>query len=304
VEEVLRLEGLQKAFGAHTVLSGFDLVVGRGECVGLLGPNGAGKTTTMKLITGQARLDGGRMTVLGHALPAESRAARSRMGVVTQDNTLDEELNCIRNLIIHAGFFGIPSATAHRRAESLLAFVDLQDKREAKVQNLSGGMRQRLLIARALINEPELLLLDEPTTGLDPQARQNVWQKIRDLKRRGTTVLLTTHYMDEAEQLCDRLVLLDRGQVLNRGRPAELIDEVVGREVVELRRSGASAVELAESLPLEGLEHESFSDTLFVFLRAGQQLAPLPPLDGLEHLHRRATLEDVFLRRTGRELRE
>lgn len=304
-DPIARLSGLYKHYGPLEVLSDFSLEVCRGECVGLLGPNGAGKTTTLKLITGQAEITAGEIEVFGYTLPAHYREVRARLGVVTQDDTLDEELNCFQNLTVFGSFFGVPGATARRRAEELLEFVHLSEKRTAGVKSLSGGMRQRLLIARSLINAPDLLILDEPTTGLDPQARQNIWQKLRALKRQGTTMLLTTHYMEEAEQLCDRLVILDLGKVVARGRPADLIQEVVGREVLELRHPIILPSELAGSAELGELEREAIADTLYVFLREGDRVpeALLAHKD-LELFHRRATLEDVFLRLTGRELTE
>jgi lipooligosaccharide transport system ATP-binding protein len=258
----------------------------------------------MRLITGQAQPDAGSIAVLGLSLPEHSRTVRRRIGVVTQDDTLDEELNCFQNLSIQAHFFGLPGPEARRRAAALLEFVQLSDRGQARVTSLSGGMRQRLLIARALVNEPELLLLDEPTTGLDPQARQNVWQKVRALKRSGTTILLTTHYMDEAEQLCDRLVILDRGQVISRGAPSELITSQVGDEVLELRAHGLTA-DWTRSLGIDHLDREIYSDTLYVFIRKGTAIPDAVfHAEGVELVHRRATLEDVFLRRTGRELRD
>jgi lipooligosaccharide transport system ATP-binding protein len=302
---VVRLRGVRKRYGRQTVLHDLSLEVQRGECFGLLGPNGAGKTTTMKLLTGRATLAGGRLEVFGLSVAEASRAIRQRVGVVTQDDTLDEELNCIRNLIVHAGFFGIDRREARARAERLLDFVQLSDRADARVTTLSGGMRRRLLIARALINEPELVLLDEPTTGLDPQARQNLWQKIRQLEQRGATILLTTHYMDEAEQLCDRLVVLDHGRVVAEGRPRDLIREHVGREVIEIRGPGGAELNRSDDLPLGELPRETHSGTLYVFLRDGEAAPPgLWSTEGIETLHRRATLEDVFLRLTGRDLRE
>jgi lipooligosaccharide transport system ATP-binding protein len=302
---VVRLRGVRKRYGRQTVLHDLSLEVQRGECFGLLGPNGAGKTTTMKLLTGRATLAGGRLEVFGLSVAEASRAIRQRVGVVTQDDTLDEELNCIRNLIVHAGFFGIDRREARARAERLLDFVQLSDRADARVTTLSGGMRRRLLIARALINEPELVLLDEPTTGLDPQARQNLWQKIRQLEQRGATILLTTHYMDEAEQLCDRLVVLDHGRVVAEGRPRDLIREHVGREVIEIRGPGGAELNRSDDLPLGELPRETHSGTLYVFLRDCEAAPPgLWSTEGIETLHRRATLEDVFLRLTGRDLRE
>ncbi len=302
---VARLRGLRKSYGDVEVLKGFSLDVRRGECVGLLGPNGAGKTTTMKLITGQARLDDGELDVFGLALPRSSRQVRERLGVVTQEDTLDEELDCRQNLTVYASFFGLSSEQVETRADQLLAFVQLADRKHARVTELSGGMRRRLLVARALINEPELVLLDEPTTGLDPQSRQNVWQKVRQLKRQGTTLILTTHYMDEAEQLCDRLVILDRGRTVAEGTPSELIRDIVGREVIELRADDRTPAEIASRLDLGSLRSEPFSDTLYVFLSEDEHAPPsLWDIEGVESFHRRATLEDVFLRLTGRELTE
>jgi lipooligosaccharide transport system ATP-binding protein len=301
----VRMTDVVKRYGSRTVLDGFDLRVEAGECFGLLGPNGAGKTTTMKLLTGQARLDGGRIQVLELSLPEASRQVRQRIGVVTQDDTLDEELNCFRNLTVHGGFFGLSSRLARHRAEALLDFVMLSDRKTERVTALSGGMRRRLLVARALVNDPELVLLDEPTTGLDPQARQNLWQRIRQLEQQGKTVILTTHYMDEAEQLCDRIVIVDHGRIVAEGSPSRLVETHVGREVIELRSTGASPELLASKLPLQSLSREPYSDTLYVFLNEGEAApAELWQVPNVEALHRRATLEDVFLRLTGRELRD
>jgi len=302
---IVRLQNIRKRFGERVVLDGISLEVQAGECFGLLGPNGAGKTTTMKLLTGRATVDDGRLEVFGHSVADASRAIRQRVGVVTQDDTLDEELNCVRNLTVHAGFFGLRPRVARQRAEDLLDFVQLSDRRDAKVTTLSGGMRRRLLVARALINEPDLVLLDEPTTGLDPQARQNLWRKIRDLEAQGTTVLLTTHYMDEAEQLCHRLAVLDHGRVVAHGEPRQLIAGHVGHEVIEVRGRDDLDPSARDDLPLGNLPREVHSGTLYVFLRAGES-APeaLWRVPGIETRHRRATLEDVFLRLTGRDLRE
>ena len=299
---------LRKSYGPRVAVDGIDFVVEPGICFGFLGPNGAGKTTTMKMIYGLATVDGGELTVLGMDATRERRAIKSRLGVVPQETNLDGELTVRENLLVHANYFGIDSARASPRAEELLAFALLDGRADERVWGLSGGMRRRLLVARALINDPELVVLDEPTTGLDPQARLAVWRALDRLKRRGVTLLLTTHYMEEAARLCDRLVILDEGRIVAHGEPQALVLEHVGREVLELKlAAGCDPDALLAALDgrLDG--HELAEDTLMLFAPDAERL--LAEIDAQRFPHdsalvRRATLEDVFLRLTGRSLRE
>ncbi len=304
-QPLAELRSVCKRFGALEVVRSLDLAISRGECVGLLGPNGAGKTSTLKMMTGQASVTSGEILLFGSRVNQRATQIRARTGVVTQDDTLDEELTAFENLLVFASYFGIPARQAGERAGELLAFVHLSEKRDTLIPALSGGMRRRLLVARALINAPEFLILDEPTTGLDPQARHLIWQKLRLLKRQGVTMLLTTHYMEEAEQLCDHLVLLESGRAVVAGTPTELIRKYVGSEVIELRSTTHTAKELQARLGLDPKETELSADTLHVFLREpGAVPEAVRGAAGVEFLHRRATLEDVFLRLTGRELSE
>lgn len=302
---IVELKNVIKQYGSEAVVRDLSFKIERGECVGLLGPNGAGKTSTLRMMTGQADITGGEIKLFGTPIHHRPREVRARFGVVTQDDTLDEELTAYENLLVYASYFSIPGVEAHRRARDLLEFVHLEDKRDVSILKLSGGMRRRLLIARSLVNAPELVILDEPTTGLDPQARHLIWQKLRLLKRQGSTMLLTTHYMEEAEQLCDRLLILERGRVMAEGSPADLIREHVGVEVIELRATDVPPKDLGKRLGIDPKACECSGDTLFVFLREAGAVPPdLREYKELHFLHRRATLEDVFLRLTGRDLRE
>ncbi len=289
-------------------MDGIDFAVEPATCFGFLGPNGAGKTTTMKMIYGLAAIDGGELQVLGMDASAERRAIKGRLGVVPQETNLDGELTVRENLQVQAGYFGIDSAEVEPRIDELLEFALLADRGDGRVWALSGGMKRRLLVARALVNDPELVILDEPTTGLDPQARLAVWRALDRLKRRGVTLLLTTHYMEEAARLCDRLVIMDEGRIVVEGAPQELVLEHVGREVLELTLGeGCDADDLLSSLD-GGLDGHELSDgVLMLYAADAEEL-----LAGIDHdryptdsaLVRRATLEDVFLRLTGRSLRE
>ena len=297
--------GLSKTYATEPVVDRIDFEVEQGECLGFLGPNGAGKTTTINMISCFVRLGGGSLEVFGHAVDRAQREIKRRLGVVTQENNLDPDLSVIGNLIVFGRYFGIPAAERRRRAADLLEFLQLADKRDDHIRTLSGGMRRRLTLARALMSSPELLILDEPTTGLDPQARHVVWQKLRALKRAGVTMLLTTHYMEEAERLCDRLLIMDHGKVLARGTPAGLIAEHIGSEVIECF-PGRGAEGTALRTLVEAADHvERAGDEMYAFFRDPQAArAVLPVLGEVDFVHRRATLEDVFLRLTGRELRE
>jgi len=297
--------GLVKAYSDEPVVKGIDFQVRRGECLGILGPNGAGKTTTINMICCFVRVTSGELEVFGIDVERDARAIKRRLGVVSQENNLDPDLSVKKNLMIYGRYFGIRSADRHRRADELLEFVQLAERRHDHIRHLSGGMRRRLTLARALMSSPDLLVLDEPTTGLDPQARHVVWQKLRALNRAGVTMLMTTHYMEEAAQLCDRLLIMDHGGVIARGSPARLIEEHIGAEAIEVyprRPDDAAAVEAVGC----AADHvERAGDEVYAFFRDPESArSVLPALADVEFLHRRATLEDVFLRLTGRELRE
>ena len=300
---VVEARGLLKRFGGQAAVDGVDLSVPAGGCLGLLGPNGAGKTTTLRLILGMARPDAGRLHVLGEPVPERAERARARMGVVPQGDTLDPDFTVEENLRVYARYFGLHGPAVERRIRALLDFAELSGRAHARVQSLSGGMRRRLAVARALVNDPELVVLDEPTTGLDPQVRHHLWARLRALVAEGRTLLLTTHYMEEAERLCDRVVIMDRGRVLEQGTPAELVARHVEPEVVEIRAAGGETV---PALPGTGAcRIETVGDVRYCYTHdARPLLAALEGRGDLTFLHRPANLEDVFLRLTGRELRE
>ena len=306
-EPVVVARALAKRFGEFEAVKGIDFEVSAGECFGFLGPNGAGKTTAMRMIASQSPPSSGDLTVLGRRAWVDGRSLKGRMGVVPQENNLDEEVDVLKNLVIFARYFGIPRRVSVPRAEELLRFVALDDKRDWIVPRLSGGMKRRLLIARALMNEPEVLVLDEPTTGLDPQARHLVWEKLRSLKREGVTLLLTTHYMEEAAQLCDRLVIMHEGRILVEGSPREVIAKETSPQVIEVfdppedARESLSALEPVadriEQLPDRWLLYTSEGEALLAKVRA-------LPIDPSSIWLRGGTLEDVFLSLTGRRLLE
>jgi lipooligosaccharide transport system ATP-binding protein len=300
--------GLAKSFGGAMAVAGIDFDLRRGEAFGFLGPNGAGKSSTMRMIGCVSPPSGGELTILGLDPVADGPAIRARLGVVPQEDTLDVELTVRENLIIYGRYFGLPRQVIAERAARLLEFVQLTDRADDQVEPLSGGMKRRLTIARSLINDPEILLLDEPTTGLDPQARHAVWDRLYRLKQRGVTLVLTTHYMDEAEQLCDRLVVMDRGKIAAEGSPRELIGRYSTPEVLELRFDPAEDEQAAEKLaegPAERLE--VLADRILLYTQNGDAaLAAVRELglEPLTSLVRRSTLEDVFLRLTGRQLED
>jgi lipooligosaccharide transport system ATP-binding protein len=298
---------LTKRFDTFTAVDGVDFDVHAGEAFGFLGPNGAGKTSTMRMIACTSPITGGELTVFGMDPRTEASAIKGRLGVVPQTDNLDAELTVRENLLMYARYFDIPPREAAPRTDELLEFVQLAERAGSKVEPLSGGMKRRLTIARALVNEPDLILLDEPTTGLDPQARRVIWDRLYRLKRDGATLLLTTHYMDEAEQLCDRLVIMDKGRIVAGGSPRELIDAHVTREVLELRLAPDVRASLDGRLSSFAERVEELPDRVLLYANDGEQL--------LEQVHdahigveralvRRATLEDVFLRLTGRTLVE
>jgi lipooligosaccharide transport system ATP-binding protein len=305
-EVLVRARGLTKRFGQFTAVAGIDFSLTRGEAFGFLGPNGAGKSSTMRMIGCVSPPTSGELAILGLDPVTDGPAIRARLGVVPQEDTLDIELTVRENLLVYGRYFGLPRAVIRERSEMLLDFVQLSERADDQVEPLSGGMKRRLVIARSLINEPEILLLDEPTTGLDPQARHIVWDRLFRLKQQGVTLILTTHYMDEAEQLCDRLVVMDDGQIAAEGSPRELIDRYSTPEVLELRFDPADHEQAAEklaSLPAERLE--VLADRVLVYTGDGDQALAAARELGLEPLTslvRRSTLEDVFLRLTGRRL--
>ena len=302
-EHVVEARRLVKRFGAQTVVDGIDLRVPRGGCFGLLGPNGAGKTTTLRMILGHSPPSGGELTVLGEPMPAAGRRVRARIGVVPQDDNLDPDFTVMENLRVYASYFPRPARQPlEPYLMSLLDFVALADRADDRIQALSGGMRRRLVIARALVNDPEMLILDEPTTGLDPQIRHLIWSRLRELKERGTTVLLTTHYMEEAERLCDRLAIIDHGRILAEDAPRTLVAGEVEASVIEVRTGPAAPPppELVRHARVEAIDRVWHCHTD----NPGAVLAILQRYPGLEYLHRPANLEDVFLRLTGRELRD
>ena len=294
---------IEKSFGTLKAVAGVSLQVEAGECFGILGPNGAGKTTTIKMLHGAVQPDAGDLRVLGRDVMTQSRLVREGMGVVSQEDTLDRDLTVYENLWVYAGFFGISRKASLSRIKHLLDFMQLREKWNSKIKTLSGGMKRRLHIARALIHEPKFLILDEPTTGLDPQARHLVWQRLRELGARGLTILLTTHYMEEAAQLCDRIGIMDEGKFLVEGAPQALVHERVGDEVYELK--GGASEELLDSLKSFDVAAESVADMLYLYNRDGMPVMERLIASGRkDFLRRPATLEDLFLRLTGRELRD
>ena len=298
---------LAKRYGAFAAVDGISFEVAPGESFGLLGPNGAGKSTTMRMVGAVSSRTDGELAILGLDPDRHGPDIRSQLGVVPQADNLDTELRVRENLLVYGRYFGLPRRVVAERADELLGFAQLQDKATAKVDALSGGMKRRLTIARALINDPRILLLDEPTTGLDPQARHILWDRLFRLKEQGKTLVLTTHYMDEAEQLCDRLVVVDKGTIMAEGTPAELIRRYSSREVLELRFGSDRNAEVAQALQGRGDRIEVLPDRILVYTADGEgeleriSEAGLHPITSLV---RRASLEDVFLRLTGRSLIE
>ncbi len=299
----IEARGLTKRYGTLAAVDAIDFQVGAGECVGFLGPNGAGKTTTVRMLTGFTPVSAGVARVFGLDVAERPREVKSSLGVCPQDDNLDSDFSVRRNLLVYARYFGMPAEIARRRADDLLALFQLGEKRDVGIRELSGGMKRRLQLARALLNAPRLLVLDEPTTGLDPQVRHLIWQRVRELLADGVTVLLTTHYMDEAAQLCGRVILMDGGKILLEGAPAALVASEVGREVVEL---WGVEREVAEFVAAAGWAHEATGDRLFIYDREGSRVAGAigERFPDQDRLIRHATLEDVFLRRAGRALRD
>ena len=306
LQPLIYARGLVKRFGSFTAVDGIDFDLTRGEAFGFLGPNGAGKSSTMRMIGCVSPPTGGELSILGMDPVAQGREIRARLGVVPQEDTLDVELTVRENLLVYGRYFGLPRDVIRERTAELLEFVQLSDRAADQVEPLSGGMKRRLTIARSLINEPDILLLDEPTTGLDPQARHLVWDRLFRLKQQGVTLVLTTHYMDEAEQLCDRLVVMDGGKIVAGGSPRALIGQYATPEVLELRFDPADHQQAADKVAAVPTERrEVLADRILLYVADGETaLAAVHGL-GLEpvtSLVRRSTLEDVFLRLTGRQL--
>lgn len=307
MEEAIIAKGLTKRFEDLTAVDAIDFEISRRECFGFLGPNGAGKTTTMQMIYGRVPITSGTLSVMGMDVRKKARQIKSIIGLVPQNDNLDPDLDVYENLIVYARYFDIPKKIAKERAEELLEFMQLTEKKKSKVDKLSGGLKRRLIVARALINSPRILILDEPTTGLDPQARHIVWEKLRQLKAAGTTMVLTTHYMEEAAHLCDRLIIMDRGKVITEGTPRGLVENHASSDVVEVWVDEKFKPQIL--LSLDGMDYhaESSLNILYLFTENGEEL--LHHIKQLkfpirQSIFRKATLEDVFLKLTGRELRE
>ena len=302
---VIDVHGLVKTYGAHRAVDGLSFQVRAGECFGLLGPNGAGKSTTLRLLLGLSQPQDGQIELLGLPIPAKAREARARIGVVPQADALDPDFSVAENLMVFGRYFGMRSADIARRIPELLDFAGLGGKRDAKIGELSGGMKRRLTLARALVNDPEVLFLDEPTTGLDPQARHLIWERLKQLLKQGKTILLTTHFMDEAERLCDRLAIVDHGRLIAQSTPAQLIAQEIEPQVIEIVGDAPLAWAERASRTPGCARVETIGETVFAYCTDPHPLAAALDADPVVRgLQRRANLEDVFLKLTGRDLRD
>jgi len=302
---VVQAQNLTKNYNGFTAVAGIDFTIHRGQCFGILGPNGAGKTTVVAMIYCFHPVTSGILNVLGHEVSENPRAIKTRLGVVPQENNLDQELTVRENLLVYAGYFGINRETAAKRADELLYFFDLSAKAGQEVEQISGGMKRRLTIARGLIHNPEILILDEPTTGLDPQSRRLIWEHLRRLKRKGLTLVLTTHYLEEASQLCDNLIIMDKGNILEQGQPAELISRHVGAKVIEVEINPGQRQLLLQSLKKEIRGYQVAGTTVYLFI-SEDETGALERLNTHSSVQtyqvRPSNLEDVFLKLTGRGL--
>ena len=300
----LVLSAVRKRFGDNEVVAGVSFELRRGECFGLLGPNGAGKTTTLRLALGLSEPNAGDIVLCGLTVPVQARAARMRVGIVPQLDNLDPDFSVAENLLVYGRYFGLSDQVIRERTPGLLEFAGLGGRVKEKIQSLSGGMKRRLTLARALVNDPELLVLDEPTTGLDPQARHLIWERLKQLSSQGKTILLTTHFMDEAERLCHRVAIMDRGRIIASGSPREVIGQHIEPQVVEVYGEDAPAWAHAHA-GAYAKRFEIIGETAFCYAQDVKALlAHLDTREGLRYLHRPANLEDVFLKLTGRELRD
>ena len=302
---LFQVSHLRKRYGDTTVVDDLSFEIAPGECLGVIGPNGAGKTTTIRMCLGLTAPDGGEISALGLQMPRDALAIKAQLGVVTQFDTLDPDFSCAENLVVYGRYFGFAKAQVGERVPQLLEFAELSHKADAKPGELSGGMRRRLSLARALVNDPKLLLLDEPTTGLDPQARHLMWERLQVLLQQGKSILLTTHFMDEAERLCSRLLVLDHGRKIAEGRPRDLIAEHLEPDVVEVYGNGAVALAESPALKAMAARVEVSGETVFFYTQDARRLLDaLTQHGGLRTFHRPANLEDLFLKLTGRQIRE
>ncbi|UCV11634.1 ATP-binding cassette domain-containing protein [Dechloromonas denitrificans] len=302
----LVVDALRKTYAGNEVVAGLSFAVEPGTCFGLLGPNGAGKTTTLRLCLGLTAPDSGNIALNGHAIPADAQKARARIGVVPQFDNLDPDFTASENLLVFGRYFGLKDAEVKARIPQLLEFAGLTGKADARIATLSGGMKRRLTMARALVNNPDIIFLDEPTTGLDPQARHLIWDRLKQLKSAGKTLILTTHFMDEAERLCDRLIVIDHGRKITEGSPRQLITEHIEPQVIEVfDESGGQLANFVENHRALAERVETSGETAFFYCREPRDLlARLAEADGLRYVHRASNLEDVFIKLTGRELRD
>jgi len=302
----LGVSRLGKAYDGNAVVDDLSFAVEAGTCFGLLGPNGAGKTTTLRLCLGLTAPDSGEIALNGYAIPRDAQKARARVGVVPQFDNLDPDFTASENLLVFGRYFGLADSDVRARIPQLLEFASLTSKADARIATLSGGMRRRLTLARALVNDPDIVFLDEPTTGLDPQARHLIWERLKQLKSAGKTLILTTHFMDEAERLCDQLIVLDHGKKIAAGSPRQLIAEQIEPQVVEVfDESGGNLPAFVEAHRQLAVRVETSGETAFFYCREPHQLlASLAAADGLRYIHRASNLEDVFIKLTGRELRD
>ncbi|MBW1693294.1 MAG: ABC transporter ATP-binding protein [Deltaproteobacteria bacterium] len=303
MDKIIEIQDLIKQFNGFKAVNEISFSVNRGEFFGLLGPNGAGKTTTIQMLYGFSPPTQGKLRIFGMNINTDFRKIKAKIGVCQQENTLDPDLSVEQNLHVFAGYFYIPKKEAVERTRELLDFFALSHKKDAKVMELSGGMARRLTLARSLINQPELLILDEPTTGLDPQSRHQVWEKLEELKKTGLTVVITTHYMEEASQLCDRLVIMDHGKILVDGSPKDLIDRHVGKNIIEIEGPDQALIEYVKE---HAIEHDDLGRRLILYEPEGKGLNNIirEQFCNEKCTYRNSSLEDVFLHLTGRELRE
>jgi len=303
-EILVEAENLTKKFGDLVAVDGVNFEIFKGESFGFLGPNGAGKTTIMKMIQSVSPLTGGKLTLAGMDVTEHGREIKSIVGVAPQEDNLDPDFTVFQNLIVYARYFDIPKEKAKRKVEELLRFVQLEEKRDVIITSLSGGMRRRLILARALVNEPQILILDEPTTGLDPQARHLIWNKIQNMQKQGVTVILTTHYMDEAAQLCDRIIIMDHGKIIEKGKPTELVKKHVGEEVLEVLYSEEAMECLKQNFPDARIDVVGDKIQVFAHQPRGILAKVLEEAAFKGALIRDSNLEDVFLKLAGRSLRD